>query len=110
VPEPPKPAEPQPAPEPELPPAAAAPPPPPPAPEPPKAAPPAPPKPAGTVRVMVRLRSGELLEAGAYDDPTPARARAKELVQEVQDEDNWPFVAGRSISPDEIDTIFLERS
>ena len=96
APEPPKP-------EPELPPAAVA-----PAPAP--APDPTPPRAHGVVRVIVRLRNGEQLEAGAYDDPAAARARARELVEEVQAEDAWPFVAGRSIAPEEIDTIFLEKS
>lgn len=62
------------------------------------------------MRVVVRLRNGDELEAGVFDDPSSARARAKELVGEVQAEDAWPFVAGRSVSPEEIDTIFLEKS
>ena len=107
---PPPPPAPEPEPEPELPPAAAAEPAPPapaPAPEPPKVEAPAP---QGGTRVVVRLRNGEELEAGTFDDSAAARARAKELVDEVQTEDVWLFVAGRSLSPEEIDTIFLGKS
>jgi hypothetical protein len=60
--------------------------------------------------VVVRLRSGEELEAGSYDDPAAARSRAKELVDEVQTEDVWLFVAGRSLGPEEIDSIFLKKA
>src|SRR5207237_547762 len=89
----------------------------PPAPDPaPAVVPPPAPEPArrpiavdGAVRVIVRLRNGEHLDAGSYDEPTAARTRAHELVEEVQAEDAWPFVAGRSIAPEEIDTIFLEK-
>jgi outer membrane biosynthesis protein TonB len=109
------PAAPEPTPEPELPPAAAAPPPQPePLPEPPRAEPPAPAPPraeapAGTTRVVVRLHNGDRLEAGSFGDAASARQRAKELVTQVQAEDSWPFVAGRAVSPEEIETIFLER-
>jgi hypothetical protein len=109
APAPPPPA-PEPAPEPELPPAATAEPEPPaptPAPEPPKVEAPAS---QDATRVVVRLRNGEELEAGTFDDAAAARARAKELVDEVQAEDVWLFVAGRSLSPEEIDTIFLAKS
>lgn len=58
---------------------------------------------------MVRLRSGELLEGGSYDDAQAARERAKELVGSLQAEDAWPFVAGRYVAPEEIDSIFLEK-
>jgi hypothetical protein len=58
---------------------------------------------------MVRLRNGELLEAGMYDDPQPARERAKGLIDTLQAEDSWPFVAGRYVAPEEIDSIFLEK-
>jgi hypothetical protein len=58
---------------------------------------------------MVRLRNGEVLEAGVYDDPQPARERAKELIDTLQAEDSWPFVAGRYVAPEEIDSIFLEK-
>jgi len=60
--------------------------------------------------VIVRLRSGEELEAGTFADAAAARARAKELVDAVQTEDVWLFVAGRSLNPEEIDTISLAKS
>ncbi|TML85219.1 MAG: hypothetical protein E6G08_15095 [Actinobacteria bacterium] len=109
---PPPPPAPEPEPKPELPPAAAAEPAPPaparaPAPEPPKVGTPAP---QGRTRVIVRLRSGEELEAGTFADAAAARARAKELVDAVQTEDVWLFVAGRSLNPEEIDTISLAKS
>ena len=76
-------------------------------PEPPKVGTPAP---QGRTRVIVRLRSGEELEAGTFADAAAARARAKELVDAVQTEDVWLFVAGRSLNPEEIDTISLAKS
>jgi hypothetical protein len=103
---------PEPDPEPELPPAAVAAPEPPPAPTPPVAPPPpAPPAPAatGATRLPVRLRDGEELEYARYDDVAEARAHAKELVAEVQVEDNWVFVDGRALSPDQIERIFLSK-
>lgn len=74
-------------------------------------APAAPPRavPAGVVRVIVRLRSGELLEAAVFENAVEARRRAKELVDEVQAEDTWPFIAGRLVSVEKIDTIYLEK-
>jgi hypothetical protein len=117
LPEPPAPvveaAPPPPPPAPELPPAAAAEPEPmplAPAPEPPKAEAPPAPQPRGSTRLVVKLRSGEELEAGSYDDSAAARARAKELVDQVQADDVWLFVAGRSVDPEEIDSIFLAKS
>ncbi|MFN2629560.1 MAG: hypothetical protein ABR569_13125 [Gaiellaceae bacterium] len=61
------------------------------------------------VRVIVRLRSGELLEAAVFEDAVEARRRAKEVVDEVQAEDTWPFIAGRLVSVEKIDTIYLEK-
>src|SRR3954452_20587884 len=105
---------PEPEPEPELPPAAVALPEPHPAPEPPAAPPPPlPPVPAPSgapARVVVRLLGGEELDVGRYDDVEQARTRAKEIVAEVQTEDNWVFVDGRALSPDQIERIFLSKS
>jgi hypothetical protein len=60
--------------------------------------------------VVVRLRDGDELEVARYDDVADARARAKELVAEVQDEDNWVFVDGRALSRDQVERIFLSKS
>jgi hypothetical protein len=64
---------------------------------------------AGVVRVVVRLRSGEQLVDGSFTDPNAARTRAMELVDQLESDDAWPFIAGRSIDPVEIDTIYLEK-
>ncbi|HEY7207990.1 MAG TPA: hypothetical protein VH416_07085 [Gaiellaceae bacterium] len=88
-------------PEPELPPAAVT------APEPAPAAGPVAPPAGQQTRVLVRLRAGDELVAGSYDDPATARQHAKELVEEVQSDDAWLFVAGRSLAPVDIDRIYL---
>jgi hypothetical protein len=64
---------------------------------------------AGTVRVVVRLRDGQQLVDAAFAEPQAARSRAEELVDALESEDEWPFIAGRSIDPLEIETIFLEK-
>src|SRR5437764_1374408 len=73
----------------------------------PATAPPAPK--SGATRIVVQFRSGEQLPVGVYDTADEARSRAKELVAEVQAEDNWLFVDGRSISSEEIERIFLDK-
>jgi hypothetical protein len=63
--------------------------------------------PAAQTRVLVRLRSGEVLEAGEFSEPDEARARARALVEELRTDDVWPFVAGSPLDAADVDAIYL---
>ena len=66
--------------------------------------------PAAEVRIMVRLRSGEVLEAGACAEMPDARSRAQALVDALRDADSWPFVAGKPLDAADVDAIYLLQS
>jgi hypothetical protein len=61
------------------------------------------------VRVLVRLHDGTELAAGSYEATELARQRARQLVEEIQSEDAWVFVAGRPVTPVDVDRIYLDR-
>lgn len=96
-------SEPEPAPEPEVEPAAD--------PEP----TPAPPPPAATypagqrVKVLVRLTSGERVDAGSFGSLDQAKERGAEIARTLAaDAPEWPFVAGRFLRPDTIVSLDVE--
>jgi hypothetical protein len=60
--------------------------------------------------VLIRLREGDVLEAGAFRTAPEAAARAQEVVQQIataEAEATWPFFAERYLRPDTIVSVDL---
>lgn len=68
-----------------------------------------PPSPASTVtRVLVRLTTGERVDCGSFEDRQSAHTRARELMRELREDGEWPFVAGRFVRPEAVVSIDLD--
>jgi hypothetical protein len=68
-----------------------------------------PPAPGATAtRVLVRLTTGERVDCGTFEDRQSAHTRARELMRELREDGEWPFVAGRFVRPDAVVSIDLE--
>jgi hypothetical protein len=67
------------------------------------------PAPASTVtRVLVRLTTGERVDCGMFEDRQSAHTRARELMRELREDGEWPFVAGRFVRPEAVVSIDLD--
>ena len=53
-------------------------------------------------RVLVRLENGERIEVGAFDGFEAAKKRARELMAELGQAAEWPFLSGRYVRPEAI--------
>lgn len=76
---------------------------------------PAPPPPAAAqptgqrVKVLVRLTSGERVDAGSFGSLDQAKERGAEIARTLAaDAPEWPFVAGRFLRPDTIVSLDVE--
>jgi hypothetical protein len=76
---------------------------------------PAPPPPAAAqpsaqrVKVLVRLASGERVDAGGFESLDQAKERGAEIARTLAAEAaEWPFVAGRFLRPDTIVSLDVE--
>jgi hypothetical protein len=76
---------------------------------------PTPPPPAATraaaqrVEVLVRLASGERVDAGSFESLDQAKERGAEIARTLAaDAPEWPFVAGRFLRPDTIVSLDVE--
>jgi hypothetical protein len=76
----------------------------------PAAPPPAATQPAAQrVKVLVRLTSGERIDAGAFASLDQAKERGAEIARTLAAESpEWPFVAGRFLRPDTIVSLDVE--
>jgi hypothetical protein len=61
-------------------------------------------------RVFVRLENGERIEVGDFDGFEAAKNRARELMDELGQAGEWPFLSGRYVRPDAIVSIDIDRS
>jgi len=64
--------------------------------------------PARAAEVFIRLTNGERIAAGSYDGQEPAEARAKELMQALDGDGDWPQIGGRFIRPDAVVSIDVD--
>lgn len=58
--------------------------------------------------VFVRLANGERIAAGTYPGQEPAEARARELMQALDGDSEWPCIGGRYIRPDAVVSIDVD--
>jgi hypothetical protein len=58
--------------------------------------------------VFVRLTSGERIAAGGFDGQEAAEARAKELMDALDANGEWPQLEGRYVRPDAVVSIDVE--
>src|SRR5438445_31472 len=59
-------------------------------------------------RVLVRLENGERIEVGAFDGFEAAKKRARELMAELGQAAEWPFLSGRYVRPEAIVSIDID--
>ena len=59
-------------------------------------------------RVLVRLENGERIDVGHFDDYEAAKARARELMAELRQSAEWPFLSGRYVRPDAIVSVDID--
>jgi hypothetical protein len=61
------------------------------------------------IKVLVRLTSGERVDAGTFGSLDQAKERAAEIARTLAAESpEWPFVAGRFLRPDTIVSLDVE--
>ena len=63
---------------------------------------------ATVTRVLVRLTTGERVDCGSFEDRRSAHTRALELMRELREDGEWPFVAGRFVRPEAVVSIDLD--
>jgi hypothetical protein len=68
------------------------------------------PTPRGGVaaRVLVRLENGERIDVGHFDGYEAAKQQARELMAELQQTSEWPFLSGRYVRPEAIVSIDID--
>jgi outer membrane biosynthesis protein TonB len=59
-------------------------------------------------RVLIRLENGERIEVGNFDGFDAAKKRAAELMDELRQSSEWPFLSGRYVRPDAIVSIDID--
>jgi hypothetical protein len=68
----------------------------------------APPRTDVAARVLVRLENGERIEVGNFDGFEAAKKRAAQLMDELRQSVEWPFLSGRYVRPDAIVSIDID--
>jgi hypothetical protein len=66
------------------------------------------PRPDLGARVLVRLANGERIEVGQFDGFDAAKERARDLMAELRQAAEWPFLRGRYVRPDAIVSIDID--
>ncbi|HYT51801.1 MAG TPA: hypothetical protein VEL10_06320 [Gaiellaceae bacterium] len=59
-------------------------------------------------RVFVRLENGERIEVGDFEGFESAKKRARELMDELGQAAEWPFLSGRYVRPGAIVSIDID--
>jgi hypothetical protein len=59
-------------------------------------------------RVLIRLENGERIEVGNFDGFDAAKKRATDLMDELRQSSEWPFLSGRYVRPDAIVSIDID--
>ena len=57
--------------------------------------------------VVLRLADGERLDIGAFHSTAEAKEHAKNVVEQLSSDEDWPFFHGRFIRPDAIVSVDL---
>jgi hypothetical protein len=78
------------------------------APAPPPVAPTAAPRAGVGARVLIRLENGERIEVGEFEGFEEAKGRARELMAELRQSAEWPFLSGRYVRPEAIVSIDID--
>lgn len=58
--------------------------------------------------VFVRLTSGERIPVGEFDSAEAAESRARELMQQLDGDGEWPQIEGRYVRPDAVVSIDVD--
>jgi hypothetical protein len=66
------------------------------------------PAPAESVRVFVRLRTGDAIEVATFADRETAESRAAEIVDAIVNAERWPMVGRRFVRPEAIVSVDVE--
>jgi hypothetical protein len=59
-------------------------------------------------RVLVRLENGERIDFGRFDGYEAAKKRARDLMAELQQATEWPFLSGRYVRPEAIVSVDID--
>ena len=59
-------------------------------------------------RVLVRLENGERIDVGQFNDYEAAKKRARDLMGELQQATEWPFLSGRYVRPEAIVSVDVD--